>query len=193
MSVRAVDRCWNSFLLISLLALSWQFMMVVHECGHVLNGLLTGAQLGNVSLHPLQFSRTDFTSNPSPRFVAWGGPTWGCIIPAGVWLAVRSSRWKREYLLRFFAGFCLIANGSYLGFGWIDRAGDAGDLLRYGTSTALLIAYGAVAVPCGLVLWNGIGSHFGFGRSPQHPDRLAAIAIAGLLFITTAVELLFAS
>jgi Peptidase M50B-like len=190
MIAKVRDRFWHNFLLLALIALSWLLMMVVHECGHLLNGLLSGARLERLVLHPLRFSRTDFSKNPSPAFVAWGGPAWGCLFPVGSWLVARTSRWRREYLLRFFAGFCLIANGAYLGFGWLERAGDAGDLMRHGTPTLVLLIFGAIAIPCGLALWNGIGPHFGFGRPPRSADRITALAVAMVLLITVVLELL---
>ena len=42
------------------------------------------------------------------------------------------------YLLRFFAGFCLVANGGYIGGGSFDRLGGAGQMLRHGSPPWLL-------------------------------------------------------
>jgi hypothetical protein len=63
-------------------------------------------------------------------------------------------RW--EYLFRFAAGFCLIANGAYLGGGVLLPVGDAADILRRG---------GTVAIPAGLRLWHGQGPSFGLGEN----------------------------
>jgi hypothetical protein len=59
--------------------------------------------------------------------------------------------------LQLFAGFCLIANGVYLGVGWIDNAGDAGDLLRRGTPVWVLVGFGLLASGGGLYLWHRLG------------------------------------
>ena len=97
-------------------------------------------------------------------------------------------RWS--YLLRFFAGFCLVANGVYLGVGSFEGVGDAGDLLRYGAPRWQLIAFGLVCVPPGLALWHGLGPHFGLGEAKGRVDRRAAVGILGLLLAVVLVELL---
>ena len=105
------------------------------------------------------FSFTELSANPHPAFVAWGGFVWGCAIPLLV-LAVAGIARARGALLagvRLFAGFCLIANGVYLAAGQIDAVGDAGDLLRGGVPRWVLIAVGALAITCGLLLWHLAG------------------------------------
>jgi hypothetical protein len=56
--------------------------------------------------------------------------------------------------LRFFSGFCLIANGTYIGVGWIWRSGDAGDLMRLATPRGAMVAFGVVCVVAGLAQWH---------------------------------------
>ena len=143
---------------------SWLAMEAVHEAGHVLHAALSGGRVAHVELPWLGFSRTDLAVNPSPRFVAWGGPVWGAAAPLLVWLLWaaafrRRGRWEQisGRALQFFAGFCLVANGAYLGVGWMDRAGDAGDLIRRGTPVGVLILFGAVATGAGLWLWHRLG------------------------------------
>ena len=66
-------------------------------------------------------------------------------------------------MLRFFAGFCLIANGAYIGVGSFDGVGDCGEMLRHGSVPLHLWVFGAVAVPTGFWLWHRQGHHFGLG------------------------------
>src|SRR4051812_19626552 len=127
-----MKRLHQVVLLASLPPLCWLGMMAVHESGHVLALWLTGGRAARVVLHPLTISRTDPAVNPRPLVVAWAGPVWGALAPLGVWLAVRAARLPGVYLWRFFAGFCLIANGAYLGVGSFGRVGDAKDLLNHG-------------------------------------------------------------
>lgn len=147
-------------------------MMAMHEAGHVLHALLSGGQVREVRLPLWGFSQTILAHNPHPQFVAWGGFVWGCVLPTmplGVWLAaagIRSrghpsaSRQRPALLavrngLLVFGGFCLIANGAYIGVGaFADRAGDAADLLRHGAPRSLLAACGALAMLAGLWLWH---------------------------------------
>jgi hypothetical protein len=136
--------------------LSWLGMQAVHELGHVLAAWSTGGSIVRVVLHPLAISRTDVAPNPSPLAVAWAGPIVGVAVPLLMMVIVRCVRGNsqvRDYV-EFFAGFCLIANGVYIGIGSIDGVGDAGDLLRHGAPRWQLVAFGVAAAAAGLWLWH---------------------------------------
>lgn len=162
----------NKLLLIVTVMLgSWWGMMAVHEAGHVVGAWATGGVVKQIELRPWRISRTDVMPNPVPLVVAWAGPVVGVIAPLLLWGVVRvlpspfapPPRTEEGTatvlkLLRFFAGFCLIANGAYLAFGSIDAVGDAGDLLRHGAQPWQLWLFGAVCMPVGLWLWHGLGS-----------------------------------
>jgi hypothetical protein len=137
---------------------AWLAMMAVHEAGHVLHAWVTGGRVVHVELPLLGFSRTDVSPNPRPAAVAWGGPLWGCLLPLAAWTVCPRKAPRARATLQLFAGFCLIANGVYLGIGWIDRVGDAGDLLRRGTPVWVLVAFGLIASAAGLYLWHRIGT-----------------------------------
>ena len=79
-------------------------------------------------------------------------------------------------MLRFFAGFCLIANGLYIGLGSFGRVGDCGEMLRHGAAPWHLWLFGAVTAPLGLALWHGQGSSFGFGAARGQVSHKAAYA-----------------
>jgi hypothetical protein len=156
----------HQFLLIaSTLALSWFAMMAVHETGHVFGAWLTGGSVAKVVLHPLTISRTDLSNNPQPLVVAWSGPFFGVLAPLLAWIVAQLARIPIWYLLRFFAGFCLFANGAYLAVGSFGNVGDAGDLLRHGAPIWQLWIFGALCVPAGFLLWHRLGPHFGLGES----------------------------
>jgi hypothetical protein len=162
-----MGRIHQFVLFASTLALSWFGMMAVHETGHVLGAWLTGGSVAKVVLHPLTISRTDLSYNPQPLLVVWAGPLFGVAAPLAAWIIAQLARISIWYLLRFFAGFCLIANGAYLAVGSLDNVGDAGDLLRHGASIWHLWAFGALCVPAGFLLWHRLGPHFGLGKSPR--------------------------
>lgn len=146
-----------SLLLIATLPLfCWLAMQTVHEAGHVLVAWATGGQVANVVLHPLAISRTDVTPNPRPLAVAWAGPLTGAFGPLFAFALARRAIGGEWRLLRFFAGFCLIANGAYLGLGVFDSVGDAGDLSRMGVPTWLLVLFGLVTIPAGVWLWDAL-------------------------------------
>lgn len=155
---------------------SWLGMQAVHEAGHVLGARLTGGRVERVVLHPLTISRTDLAENPHPLAVVWAGPVVGVVAPLLLWAAAAAGRVPGAFLLRFFAGFCLLANGLYVGVGSLDRVGDAGDMLRHGAEPWQLWLFGAAAAPAGLALWNGQGPHFGLGPANGRVSAPAAYA-----------------
>lgn len=186
-----VDRAWQVLLIGSTFAYSWLAMMVVHEFGHCLQLWATGGSVQQVVLHPLVISRTDPHDNPRPLFVAWGGVIWGCMLPVLFWAAASLARWRFWYLARFFAGFCLIANGAYMLLGSFDSIGDAGDVLRLGSPRWTLWLFGALTWGLGLALWHGLGPHFGLKKKPPSVDRSAAWAVTVALVLLVVVELIF--
>src|SRR5262249_49658051 len=126
-----------------------------------------------------------------PLAVVWAGPLAGVLLPLAAWGAAVMLKMPGRYLLRFFAGFCLIANGAYIGAGSFDRIGDARDMLRHGSALWQLWVFGAVTVPLGLFLWHKEGPHFGLGEAPGRVDAVAAYVCLGLLVVVVAVEAFF--
>jgi len=183
-------RIGQVWLIVSTLACSWLAMQAVHELGHVLHTWSSGGRVVRVVLHPLVISRTDVDPNPHPQFVAWGGPIWGSIIPLALFAVVRGAGWSRSWLARFFAGFCLIANGAYLLGGSIFPVGDAEVLLRAGAPRASLAVFGIVGLASGLMLWNTLGPHFGFGKRVEPVDVKAAWWVAAAAAAIAAAECL---
>ena len=179
------------FLLIAAtVPLAWLLMQVVHECGHALFGWLTGGEVRQVVLHPLTISRTDLDANPHPLPVCWAGPVFGSIAPVLFWLIARVTKWSGEFWLRFFAGFCLIANGAYLAVGSFDGIGDAGDLLRHGSPIWMLWLFGAITISIGLRLWHGLGPMFGLGTQATPVHWTVALIIVGAWLLTVTAEVL---
>lgn len=136
---------------------AWLAMMALHEGGHVLHAVISGGRVARVTIPLLGFSYTELSSNPSPGFVAWGGPVWGSLVPLGAWLLARRFLRRWAFALQFFAGFCLIANGVYIAAGTPEAIGDAETLLRTGTSAAVLYAFGGIVGLAGLYLWHDLG------------------------------------
>jgi hypothetical protein len=187
-----VHRYHPIFLLGATLLAAWLGMQQVHELGHVLGAYFTGGAVERVVLHPFGLSRTDVAHNPAPLAVAWAGPVFGVMAPMVFWLVAAKARLPGAFVLRFFAGFCLIANGAYLAFGSFDRVGDCGDLLRHGAPIWTLWLFGAACMPLGLWLWHGLGAHFGIGANalPVEPRVVYCVGVitAALLFVAFAVD-----
>ena len=168
------------------LPLCWLGMQVVHESGHVLAAGLSGATGIRVVLHPLEISRTDVAINPQLAFVTWCGPMVGIVLPLAGWWMLR--RWCRSlaFLGQFFAGFCLVANGAYLGMSPVSAVGDAEVLVRCGTPLWLLAAFGLATVVPGFWLWNGLGADFGWGPQAK-PVSMKLTSVIWLSLVAVVV------
>jgi hypothetical protein len=177
---------------ISTVLASWLLMQVVHECGHVLGALLTGGQVLRVVLVPWEFSRTDLLTSPHPLIECWMGPIVGVVAPVVLWLIAERFWSATAFWFRFFAGFCLIANGAYIAVGAFTGFGDGGDLMHDGCPAWALWLFGSVCTPIGLFLWHRLGKQFGFGPDAKRISaRKAAISTLPLVAVTF-VESIFA-
>ena len=181
----------REILIASTLLGSWLGMQGVHELGHVCGARLTGGKVQKVVLHPLAISRTDLAENPAPLVVVWAGPLVGVLVPLILWAATAAVKMPGSFVLRFFAGFCLIANGLYVGLGSFGRIGDCGEMLRHGSAFWQLWLFGLVSVPAGVWLWHGQGAEFGLGKSPKVVSPAIAYAYAAICILSLAVELIF--
>src|SRR6266478_3523344 len=186
-----MQRVFQILLIVSFIAFSWLAFMIVHEFGHALTAWLTGGSVAMMILHPLKISWTSFASNPHPQLVAWGGPFWGALLPVTFLSLARVLRSPSLYLFRFFAGFCLIANGLYLIVDSFGRGGDGGTLIRCGAAQWELLAFGVVTTPLGFWLWHGLGPHFGLGAAHGRVSRSAVVISVSLLVVTVVMELIF--
>ena len=173
--------------------LCWLLMQAVHELGHVALTVATGGTVRRVVLHPLAISRTDGFHSLHPLLVVWGGPAVGVVVPLVLLAVCRAAKLKWDYLVQFFAGTCLIANGAYIGLGSFQGVGDAGDLVREGSPIWSLWLFGIVTVALGLYLWNGLGPSFGLGQAAGKVDRRAAYFSGALLLVVVVLEATFSS
>jgi hypothetical protein len=134
-------------------------MQAVHECGHVFAAWCSGATVERVVLLPI--SHTETSNVEHPLFVYGAGALFGAIFPVLLWLMINGLHWKTAYLFRFFAGFCLVANGAYIGCDVsITGPTDAGLLIDHGVQRWALLLFGIFCVSGGLVLWHGQSRFF---------------------------------
>ena len=184
-----MKRIEQIILIVSFIGFSWLAMQVVHELGHVLGALVSGGRIVKVVLHPLTISGTYVSPNPHPLFEVWAGPAVGALLPLIVFFLATAVKSRGIYLFRFFAGFCLIANGAYIGIGAFTKLADAAELLMYGSQQWQLILFGVISITLGLYLWNGLGPAFGLGASKGRINRGAAITSFILLVVIVGTEL----
>ena len=139
--------------LLTFLLFCWFGMEAVHECGHVLAAWSSGATVERVVLWPI--SRTDTNDVRCPLLVHGAGAVFGVLFPVLLWMIVRWLRRDITYLFRFFAGFCLIANGAYIGCDFsVTGPTDAGLLIEHGASHWILVTFGILCMSSGLYLWH---------------------------------------
>lgn len=184
-----MERFHQTLFAISLVALSWLAMMAVHELGHVVGAFFTGGSIERIVLHPLAISRTDVAPNPHPKIVVWLGPVIGCVLPLVLFAIVPRRFATLHSVARFFAGFCLIANGAYISFGSFNQVGDCGEMLRTGTPIWAMLGYGVVTIPLGLFLWHGLGSLTHFLNNPSNVTPRIAYTLLGVLLVVVVMEL----
>jgi hypothetical protein len=178
-------------LIVTFIPFCWLAMQVVHELGHVLIAAVTGGEVTKVVLHPLVISRTDLADNPRPLAVVWAGPLLGSLLPLCLFAAARLFRTPGVYLFRFFAGFCLVANGIYIGIGHMLADGaDPDVMMENGSPRWLLILFGAVAFPAGLYLWHRQGHYFGLGVAKGRGEPRMAFVTLSLFLCLVAWELI---
>jgi hypothetical protein len=158
-----------SLLLLGVALFAWPAMMFVHELGHIVAAWLTDGNVTRLVWHPLVFSRTDVTPNPSPLVVVWAGPIIGCLLPLVLERATAVAVPSILYIVRLFTGFCLIANGAYIGLGGFDGVGDAGVMIQTGTPLWVMIAFGVVACGLGIWFWHLASYRLGSGKRAALP------------------------
>jgi hypothetical protein len=117
----------------------------------------------------------------------WASPLIGVTIPLLLWAVAAAAKLPGAFVPRFFVGFCLLANGLYIGVGSFDRVGDCGQMLRNGSAPWQLWLFGALTAPVGLWLWHRQGLYFGLGPARGEVNRSVAygslVACVGLLLL----------
>lgn len=155
---------------------SWYAMMMVHELGHVIAAWVTGSRVETVRVPWFGFSQTVVSTSDWPRAIVVGGPAFGAVAPLGVWLATatvgRLYRSGWSILARFFAAFCLLANGVYMASAVLLPVGDAEELIRLGVRAWTLAVPGGIAAAGGLALWNGMSRKIGGGCDGHSNDEV---------------------
>lgn len=170
-------------LLTAFAVFSWPAMMGLHELGHVFGAALGGGTVREVVWHPLRFSRTDVQPDPHPLLTVWAGPLVGVALPLLADGIAAWRRWRSAHHVALFSGFCLLANGAYIGLGVVDRLGDTEVMHRHGTSAIAMLAFGVPAFALGLWRWHR--------ASPRLKEPIATSQLA--VFIALAAAIVSAS
>jgi len=142
---------------IAVIILSWYAMMMIHEAGHCLGAWVSGAHVDIVTIPIIGFSQTTITNNNNPLLTTWAGPVFGALAPLTLLIFLNGRTRRIKHTLLYFIGFCLIANGAYIGVGAFIRAGDCGDMLKYGSPMWTLILFGSISTTAGIITWHRMG------------------------------------
>jgi hypothetical protein len=183
------SRISQATLILSFLTFSWLAMQAVHELGHITAALATDAEIIKVYLHPFIISSTEIGENPHPLILVWAGPVFGALLPFLAFLVAKTFRTPGLYLIRFFAGFCLVVNGIYIAFGPSTGGADTAIMMEHGTPRWVMVLFGLATAPLGLYLWHRQGPHFGLGKARGHVERRAAVVSLCLCIGLIVVEL----
>jgi hypothetical protein len=169
--IQVNSRFSQTILIASTLVCSWLGMQAVHELGHVIGAWATGGPVTRVVVYPLSLSRTDVLPNPEPQIVVWAGPVLGVLLPLAALGMATAVKMPGAFVLRFFAGVCLVDNGLYIGLGSFGGVGDCGVMLRHGSQPWQLWLFGLVTAPLGIWLWHRQGKYFGLGPDGNRFSR----------------------
>lgn len=164
-------------------------MQVIHESGHVFAAWMCRVKVRQVILHPLTISQTVTDETAHSGFVTWMGPLFGMLFPLALWGVSILAGVSRRFLLRFFAGFCLVANGCYLAFGPNEGFTDTAMLLASGTPRWMLVLTGILAAVSGIFLWHKQGADFGIGPNPRPVEYKTIFICWGFLLAVIVFEL----
>ena len=195
MPLRRQYRLRICLLIVSWLLFCWYAMQLLHEVGHVMAAWGLGIEIVQFHFGLLTISHTMLNeSGQSPNIIlaaTWAGPLAGMILPLVIWGMATAVRFRETFLLRFLAGFCLVANGCYLLCGPADGYADTGVLLAHGAMRWQLVVAGLIGIISGFLLWNGQGGHFGIGKKPQPISQrsiiISLVCLAAIVVISFCV------
>jgi len=165
---------------------AWIVMTVCHELGHVLAGLLTGANLQELEIRPWHLPHSIIIAGDNPLLTLWAGPILGSLLPILVAAIVRRPA------VTFVAWFCLLANGSYLLLGYFsgDDQLDSIRLLGAGARPAEVLGPSLVAMLIGYLCFRRACIELLAGQTAigsWRSLRLSTAALAALIVLQAIV------
>ena len=128
----------------------WYPMSLVHEIGHCLSVTINGGSINGVVWRYGFLSETLRSGSNHPIIDIWSGPLFGTFIPLMIWFIFRNFSFGQY--LQWFASICLIGNGLYLGFGWLESGTDSYDLILNDVGLIPIMGLGSILFILGLFL-----------------------------------------
>jgi hypothetical protein len=134
--------------------IGYNLTIAFHELGHGLAVLIDGGQIQEYYLNPFSWSWNLGKNVNNPIFTAWGGVTFGLIIPLIPIIFLKKTRsWLVKTTIIITAGCAFLINGIYLLIGIFLKIGDGGELLQYGTPPVLIGLLGFLYLTISFIIW----------------------------------------
>jgi len=172
----------SGLLILGSFAFAYNASLALHECGHAVAMMLTGAGVERITLHPFSWSYAYAASVPTvpngEAIATWAGPLGGAAI--GIVLLLVVWRWRSTSLfpLLLLGAICLLHNGFYLITDTVlAGGGDATDLIQLGTPTWFVVLTGALLAIAGMACAVAIIPFMGLRSSASCMQWVATLSL----------------
>jgi|ERR1043166_148892 hypothetical protein len=122
---------------------------ILHECGHLLSGILSGGRALGLTSHPFSWSMARVADCRHPQFMTWGGILWSGLLGLIIFIFSYPSRSIVLFPILLTSSLLILVNGVYFTTGTLIRAGDPADLMEYGVGAPVLLVIGCACLLAG--------------------------------------------
>ena len=138
--------------------------ILIHEFGHILNGVATGGKFDHIEFSVLGWSRAFLAPHGEPRAVSWGGVQWACTISLLGFLLCWAFRSRAVLFFLVLTIDAFASSGQYLMVGLFTGEGDGAHLAMMGVSKPILIIIGSALLLVVFPISGLAGPLLGLGR-----------------------------
>gem|GEM_PF-2659316 len=150
--------------LLGIFLLAHMASIIIHEFGHVLNGVATGGKFDHIEFSVLGWSRAFLAHHGEPRAVSWGGVQWACTVSLFGFLLCWTFRSRAVLFFLVLTIKTFAASGQYLMVGLFTGEGDGAHLAMMGVSKPILIIIGSALLLVVFPISGLTGPLLGLGR-----------------------------
>ena len=150
--------------------------LLLHECGHVINGIATGGRYGRIEISVLGWSYAYLADYGEARAVAWGGFLWETVGSLVLFLSWWALRRPGAVWGLLFATYNFASGGVYMLTGLMSGRGDSANLARMSISEPALIGLAIALILIACLLSTLIAPLLRLGRR-RTPYRQTLVAL----------------